>query len=343
MIKLEANVLKKEILLSIIDIKVLIKKILLHMKNLLLLTIILVSFCEVGNAQCETGELVPYKENNKYGYINRDGQVQIRAKFDEAGYFRRYKDKTLAIIRKGRRFRVIDLEGKSFIKKRYDKIKGYNVLQKEFLAYRNGRFVNITLSGDEKEGRNLQRTCGAMWEYKVEKYEIVIDTQRNGRYVVKLMGEKVLRTSVSQTYDSLNKVMVYDVLGERALKRDTLSAKYDSIYGWRINSKDIYLQAWKSGKTGIVKNDGEVILPLDYERIKNPINLDGIAYIYKDDKVGIISEKGKTLVVPTFKGIIETNSRKLCELEGEVLRIEDIEGNTHFYDTVNKKIIERVE
>ena len=67
--------------------------------------------------------LTPQQQmNGRYGYVNPNGRVVIRARFDDARPFR----EELAAVQIGNKWGFIDLQGKTVVKPQFDEVEDFN-------------------------------------------------------------------------------------------------------------------------------------------------------------------------------------------------------------------------
>ena len=77
-----------------------------------------------------------------------------------------------------------------------------------------------------------------------------------------------------------------------------VSKEYDKI--GRFNDGIAFV--WKNGKVGLIKQNGKEIASPEYDKIGNFGN-DGLAYTTKDGKIGVINKEGKVIVENIYESI----------------------------------------
>lgn len=109
-------------------------------------------------------------------------------------------------------------------------------------------------------------------------------------------------------------------------------SKEEFIRGYAVVSKD--------GKYGLINEDGEVVVPIQFEKVSNFIG--EYARVQVGNKIGFVDKSGKVVIAPKYDRIYGFNGEYAkIELDGKVGLIDKQakEVIAPIYDAVNYNII----
>ncbi len=245
--------------------------------------------------QYEQIEAIPNKDNNhnvwyednvlkvkkdgKYGMINLTGKELRPCEYDNIVAMEGIKN-TLKVTKEGKTG-ILDNEGKEILAIQYVDV--------------------INLGKDNKEGFIVKGQDGkyGIVDYSNQvvlepKYdEIIKEVYGNDRYVVKQKGKQIL------------------------VKKDgseVLSTGYDEIKAILKNAENGVIFV-KDGKYGVMKSSGEVMIPADYEDLKEAKS--GIFLAKQNGKYSIIDSERNTKVEPNYISISYLEKADLYMAEKE--------------------------
>lgn len=253
------------------------------MKHLFFLTIF---FLLIFNSFCQNEldpfdqKIKPFKENNKYGYKDENGNVIIEPKYDYADKFQH----DLANISLTNKVALIDRTGKIVIPFGiYDII--YSFREGMAMVSKSKKFGFIDITGKEKIPCSFDEADffrNGLSTVKKNNKEGIIDT--SGKAIVPIVYEKIIQMQAF----NLIKVKLNGKWGYINYQGQVfINPQYDELdqpwYGMIMAKKD--------GKFGYFNNKGELVIPCKYEQA-NPFTESGKAFIVLDGKKGVVSQDG---------------------------------------------------
>lgn len=110
-----------------------------------------------------------------------------------------------------------------------------------------------------------------------------------------------------------------------------LPCEYDYIELYpRESQNSIVYVVVKNGKFGKIKENGEVIIPFEYDGMTTWLEHEsGYHYVYQNKKMGVIDEYGKVLVPPIFESVDYTYTpHQVIVFDGKKFGLFDIKTQT---------------
>ncbi len=309
---------------------------------------------------------------NEYDNIMADGFYDENTKYQKAGFITRIKTDD------GYRFGYANEKGKKVL----DTI--YNELNR-ITEIKNDKDIYLVISTNGKYGLTKKGKVILEPEYTEISYDknsnLLIVTKGNAIGVVDLKGKLILPidydfVAIGGDYITANKgetKLVFNTLGEQIntdiSNHTTVSKEYsiiidnDNYYNIVDNSnnkllkdKYIYLEyfkddmfiATKDAKTGIIKADESIVVPIKYGTIQKIEDTELLQAIdTQNSKIDLIDEKGKIIEGIEQAKIIKTDDyikiysntdMKYFNLDGKVIYNRELfKGNSIFADCKNGK------
>ena len=184
--------------------------------------------------------VLKYKKNGKYGLIDFDGNIILKAKYDniESLDFQ----EGLLIVEKNGKNGVINIKGDYILKEKYDIIKA-NEFYKASNEIENTGFIvgNLTSNGYKYGYVNYKNQKILNIEY--DQIEILNNIEEGNTYFIAFKDGKA---------------------GLYSNKYNILKNVYDDII---YNEYNNCLIIENNGKQGVFKINGEMLLPIEYDNI----------------------------------------------------------------------------
>ena len=326
------------------------KKLMLIIFVIIAIAIIIALFLK-GNSQkskieysikdVEVYKYIKYKDKEKYGVIDRDGNIIIDANYieieipnPEKDIFVCYKDKENSEVLNSK---------KETLFKEYEKVESIKLkniastlcYEKSVLKYKKDNAYglidfdgNILTKNEYTSIENLQSTEGKFLVSKNDKYGII---NLNGAILVKTEYDQI---TTDEYYSEENKYIEAGFIVSNTTNdgyrygyinyegKKFLNTEFNEII--RVNNqKNVYIIAAKDGKYGLYKENKQVIKP-EYQSIVYCEN--GAILIEKNQQYGIANLKGE-IKVDTKYLQIEENGIYLYAHNSKENEVYDSEGN----------------
>lgn len=184
--------------------------------------------------------VLKFKQKGKYGLIDFNGKVILKAKYDEIESLDFQEG--LLLVKKKDKYGVVNIKGDYILKEKYDIIKANEKFQAESQLEKIGFIVgNLTSEGYKYGYVNYKNQKILNIEY--DQIEILNNIDENTTYFIAFKDGKA---------------------GFYNNKYNILKNVYDDIL---YNDYNKCLIIEKDGKQGIFKINGEMQLPIDYDKI----------------------------------------------------------------------------
>lgn len=231
--------------------------------------------------------VLTYEENSKYGLVDLDGNIVVKAKYDEISSLG-YKEGEILIKEKDK-YGLIDDKGKQIIKSSYDDIKSDKYYNSE-IGYKKSGYIVCTITN---EGYRY-----GYYDYQGEK---VLETEYND-----IMRIRELKDSNS-IYLIAAKNGQYGVFINNA---KIINTQYQSIS--YDDTMEIFIVE-RTGQFGAIDSKGVEILKTQYENIE----IKGIyMYTQKGEEQKVFDSTGKEKDIPFTTRIEKTsNTRYYIKIE----------------------------
>lgn len=215
--------------------------------------------------------LLPFKQNYKWGYIDNTGKTIIEPNFDDASMF----DKNIAIVRNQEKFGVINTDGKIIVPIEEKEIK---ILSHQFVAYRKDTaWGMVDLEGKVQinaKYKSIEQIDNQLYTFKSRSLLGVYSAVNNRIIDVKYKTITKTKLGILVQHDNL-----FGILDS------TLNTTIEPIYAL-IDVFPTIILAKTKDLWGVIKFDGTVLVPFEYMAYK----------FYTPDLVALKTKKGGWLM-----------------------------------------------
>lgn len=255
-------------------------------------------FLSIYDVNYETGEYKTKALNSKNEEIfTQYEQIEAIANKDTSDNIW-YEENVLKVKKEGK-YGIIDLTGKELVTCQYDEIVAMEGLKNTLKVSKDGKVGILNTEGREILGVQYIDVTNLGEENK----EGFIVKGENGKYgIVNYSNETVLETQ----YDEIQKVYGNDMYVVKLAGKPILVNKegtellrtgFDEIKEILKNADNGIIYT-KSGKYGVMKTSGEVVIAPDYEELKEAKS--GLFIAKQNGKYGIIDLQKNTKVEPNY-------------------------------------------
>jgi hypothetical protein len=264
-----------------------------------------------------SSERFRFFRDGKFGYIDRNGNIVIPARFEDARDF----SEGLATVQIGDKYGCIDSSGKVVIPPKFDFIYEF----KNGLSYilidgmsngkidKTGKIVTAPSSpmptplGDDNRDPNLDR-------------DVLTRIERDGKYGYEDGSRKIVIPAqfdfaADRFVEDMAWVQVTGQIGYINNKgKAIVSPQFDYPGGSGVGNFDGGLaKVCLQSKCGYIDKTGKIVIPLKFNDAAQKFK-DGLAWVKIGDRLGYIDKTGK-IVIPARYGV---PSRLKAGREGEV-------------------------
>lgn len=244
--------------------------------------------------------LSSYYSNGKFGYINPNGDIVIKAQFDSVCSF----SEGLAAVKMSGKWGVINKKGKLLTPCEFDKINEY--YQGYTYVIKNGKAGVI-----DKNGKII---IPPMYDdIDLESHNLFLYESNNKCGLIDNKG--VVKTSAIfrriRTYDSY--IIGFSDSCESLINTKGVQVT-DTIYDDITKKGQLFVVEIKD-KQGIINSNGQIILPVEYDDIF--FRNDKYFEIEKNDKNGLLDFSGKLLLPCIYDRLDYRNGTYVYELQSE--------------------------
>jgi hypothetical protein len=283
-------------------------------------------------------QLIPYRQNNKWGFASIKREIIVQPKYDSVGFF----NYGLAWVKKGRKYGYIDNKGEVVIKIQYSKVDNFWNDGIAIVEYK-GKKYSINKTG-EKTDKNHQYGCespGIILSCgDIIKPEKMIDYILKSPYkneiiefdwdTAKFIPHDLFFSLLKEKMKTIKKVgYVFTWCG--SFSKDTIPPIYDQIQSVETSRLFIKLLVKLNDKWGIINNKNEIVLPIIYDTIALGNYYSLSAIIVLNGKYGYIDSSGNIIIKPKYKsaGHFSNGVAKVKAADNKFGYI-DIEGNEYW-------------
>mgnify|MGYP004610737053 CR=1 FL=1 len=312
--------------------------------------IVIVKRVKKENREYKIEEISEYnyfviKENNKYGVIDKQGNIIIEPNYDNIkipnpnkAVFCCYEEEKIKILND--KSEEIFTQYESVEPLRLKSVLSDLMYEKSVLKYKeNGKYGIIDFQGKKitkamyDEIDTLQYKEGELIVKKDNKYGIInikgttlvktnYDKIEADKYYSKDNGYKDSGYIVSNMTDEGYRYGYVNLNGKQLL--DT---KYNDLYRiTEIDGNDIYLVFADNGKYGIQKNDKQIISNEYQEITYNGDN--NVIVALKSKKYGVLSAQGNVIIPFEYSQIDITGKYIYARTNNEETKVFDIQGKS---------------
>ncbi len=248
--------------------------------------------------------------NGKYGYINTSGEIVIIPEYTKANAF---LSDGIATVSKDNENLVVDKEGKILfeIESKYT-VENSNFLSRDdLIAVSNdeGKYGYMNLNGDMVVDYQFD-LAGFFYSSGIAR--VIIDQKvgyikKNGEYLISPQEEWL-----DFIYDEIEDTVYFTkkISGKATIL--LLDQNGNQITNEPYNNIDLISDnmfvAFKGNCCGAINNKGEVIIPFEYDSIRNFNNEIGLAVAKKDGKFGYINKQGEKIIDFKFDDASDYNN-----------------------------------
>lgn len=291
--------------------------------------------------------VLKYKDKGKYGLINFEGKVILKAQYDDIESFN--YNEGLLLIKKDNKFGVANINGATIIKPKYDVVESDGYYEEGSYYKKSGFIV-----GNNKDGKMvygyLNNKAKQVLDLKYEQIERIQNKEKNDDiYLVAFQNQKagfyknnknLLKHEYEDiAYDFNNNYLILQKDSKQGLAdlngNIIINIEYDNIY-----ATERYINALKGQQIDIIdsKTKGKIVL----ENIVGLSGTDNNQYsiaITADEKYRILDAGKNELKQNEYDFLQHLYDEYFIAIQKEKYGIVDIDGNiiVHFnYDSIQK-------
>ena len=260
------------------------------------------------------------EQNEKYGFVNKNGKIVVKAIYDEVGKF----SDGLAVVRKGSKSGYIDTTGKIVIPLQYesasdvsDGLAVVGIKNKCYFIKTNGEqaFDSIYTMAYEFSDGLAPVKIKDKFGYINTNGELVIPAKYNWAYPFSEQRAFVIKGDYK---------LVIDTEGKTITKYADDTERSDFSDGYAIIQK--------KGKYGYINKDGKVVIKPSSKWYYVEHFSEGLAVYWEGPKsfesgYGYINKKGKIAIKPIYSQAYDFSEGLACVQNGK----------TYKYGFINKK------
>lgn len=185
--------------------------------------------------------VLKFAENGKYGLIDFQGKVIVKAKYDEINSFD--FNEGLLLVKEKDKYGIININGAVVVKPKYDKIESDGYYE-EGAGYKKSGFIVGTKSGDTYKYGYIGFDRKKVLDMKYEQIARIPNTSKNDDiYLLAIQNGKV---------------------GFYKNKNNIINHEYEDM-AYDSNNNCLILQ--KDSKQGIAELDGNIVIDIKYDNI----------------------------------------------------------------------------
>jgi len=242
-----------------------------------------------------------------WGYLNTEGEMKLEAQYDEAGDFSMGR----AAVRQGEKWGYIDAKGKMKIEPQFEEA-GKFTLDGVAVVKKDGKYGLINNAGKFV----VQPEYDEMGPFAYGYAAVRMGDAWN---FVDLGGKRLLDTSVEEvgnfSYNGLAAVKLGGLWGYVNQKGDiAIDWQFKDVQGFSVNN----LAAVTMGDGwGYVNKDGRLVIPPQFDSAM-PF-AQGVAVVEQDGKFGLIDAAGEFVAKPVYDAMsgFMNSDRIRVEKDGE--------------------------
>lgn len=316
--------------------------------------------------------VLKYKDKDKYGLIDFDGKVIVKAKYDEIQSFD--YNEGLLLVKKNGKFGIVNINGVTVVDEKYDKIES-DAYYEEGSNYRKSGYIVAKKNGDSYKYGFINCKGTKLLDTKYEQIGRINNTDKNddvylvvfenGKAGFYQNNKRIIKNDYDDIgYDENNNCLILEKDGKQGLSdmngNVTIDIKYDNIYisGKYINAQngsDIEIFDYTSKQKinienvvginqtsndkysiAIMQNEKFRILDNENQELKNQ-EYDSLEYLY--DNYFSTFKNGKF-------GIIDENGNKVIDFKYDYIQklsnskvVQAVNNNKNTIDLITKDTI----
>lgn len=258
------------------------------------------------------------EKDDKYGFIDKNGNVVIPLKYDRAGSFH----EGLAPVCIGDKWGFIDKSGKVVIPMKYDAVEYFH--NGGAIAMIKGKFGMIDKNGKTIAQFIYDNLVPGELNYCIKDYRLGF-LDDNGKTVIPNKYE-----CISFFSEGLVSIEVDGKSGYvNIMDEFVIPCQYDYAGNFE---EGVAIVGNESGY-GYINKEGKVILPLEFEsdNLTKYEDYDWVRGVDKNGKIHICDKKGNYLIPPVYVGSVFYRGFEIFKMESE-------NGDFHYYDKYGKRL-----
>ena len=236
--------------------------------------------------------------NNKFGVVDQQGNIKVPFIYDESLYF---DGNTFSIAKRNGMQGIIDINNKEIIPLKYSSVSQIDDDESNLFILENSDGVKIV---------NLSNKVILSGYNQIESIfnqPLKFIVKKNKKYGIVDLDNKII-----------------------------LPIEYDEISNWTEYGPRISKFIVKNGKTGLIdENTFKITVPPVYDEFKY---INGLIFAKKNNKAGIIDEKGK-VICPFIYDEIFPSLLDVYDFKSKEQRIYARKGNGYFQIDVTGKVL----
>jgi len=294
--------------------------------------------------------ILRFKQDNKYGIIDFEGNIIVKAIYDEISSMQNKEGELL--VKQNDKYGIINMKGHKLLDIKYDEIENDNYYTRELGYKQSGYIVGIRTDEGLRYGYiNNNGKVVLKSEYnkvsriteKEDNKNIYLLAEKSGK-VGFLKNSKVILDYEYQDieYDAFNNVLIVEknkVFGLMDLEKNI---KIPIIYD-KLTIQGTYICANKDSKETIFDVEGNKQEKIKYRNIISTSNEDYFITIDNNNQYGVQNKKGQVLISNNYyyieylygqyfivsgnnskSGIINSSNKILLDIKYDVVqRVED--------------------
>lgn len=250
-------------------------------------------------------KLLPFKADNYYGFMDYNGNVVVKAEYEQLGFFK----EGLALAMKNGRIGFIDKGNRLVINFLYDEASEFD--QGRSIVAKNELFGMIDRSGEiifPIEFTDIgQLSEGLIYAQKDSLYGYY-DNNYNLRIPHKFSEAYAFKNDVAKVQFGDNQAFI-DEFGTFVVPPG-----FESIAPF----SDTLMIFEEDGLLGLMKLNCEIFIPAQFDEIGQLAN--GRALVLMEDMIGYLDESGKLVIKPQFETFPNDTKRGQFNMNHAVVR-----------------------
>lgn len=272
----------------------------------------------------QTGEYKTKVLNSKNEEIyTQYSQIEALDNYDKNNNI--WYENNLLRVQKDGKYGLIDFEGKEVISTQYDNISTLKGVENSILVQKDGKVGLVNSEGKTIIDTNYKEIKNIDEDYK--KGYITID--ENNKYgIIDYNNKQILENKyekIKEVYGD-NLFVIEDNNKEKLINNEgtvVLEKGFDKIDKILQYSQEKGVIFISKNKFGVMNTNGDVIIPAEYDEIKE--SKDSIFIAKKDDKYGVIDKDKNTKIEFNYSSITYNK-------QADIYLAEDENYNTNVFD-----------
>lgn len=240
-------------------------------------------------------KLFPFVNNGKWGYINKTGKIEIKAIYDEIGFF----SEGLAAARLDEKYGFISKSNESVIPFNYDGV--YDFESNRALIEKDDKMGMIDRIGSYIL-HPIYEDIGSLNE---NKFFFLKDSLYG---YMDINGKIIIQEKFEEAFSFENGVAKVFINDKQAIINSNGDYLFPPLFNRVKKFSDSLYLVKEDNLWGIAKPNGNLILPCSYDNIGELKN--NRAFITSNQKIGFIDKSGKVII--SLKYNAPYNYQEVC-------------------------------